>query len=62
MSVYHNMIIMVLDKHTHSCLVFDAQQLRVVFIRCGGSEKKSRSLPSDAYGLETLYSKLSLGL
>ena len=39
---------------THSFLHFEAQQFLVVFIKCGGSEKK-KTLPSSAYGLCVLY-------
>ena len=41
--------------HTQRWWAFDAQQLRVVLIRCGGSEKNRRSLLSDAYGYGTFF-------
>ncbi len=40
--------------YTQRDRALDAQQLRVVLMRCGGSEKKRRSRLSEAYGLGTL--------
>ena len=40
--------------YTQRFLHLEAQQFLVVFIRCGGYEKKKKSLPSFANGFGTL--------
>ena len=42
---------------TQRSRALDAQQFRTVLIKCGGSEKKKRLLPSLAHWLGTLYTK-----
>lgn len=44
---------------THRLRQLELQQLRAVFIKCGGSEKKNIDLPSSAYLFGTLYNKES---
>ena len=59
-----NIILLCFNNHlnyyivmlTHRLQFFDTQQFLVVFKRCGGSEKKNRSLPSVAYTFCTLCS------
>ena len=57
-NVYIGDVSRMIIKHpySHTCisLAADAKQFRVVFIRCGGSEKKYRKRPSDAYLFGTL--------
>ena len=45
-------------KLTHKARDLLAKQFLTVFSKCGGSEKKRRSLPSVEYGLGTLWVKL----
>ena len=49
-------------SHTQSVLHLDAQQFLVVLMRCGGSEKKNRGLPSSVYAFVTLCTSSLCGL